>query len=73
MDTSITIIGLDSSTSTSVLSLPATLAGRWRFTCNASIQVPGDPLISYLQTAEVTVKGKIVFLGRHFNYYIFLS
>ena len=45
------------SESSSVLSLHASLAGRWRYICNASIEVPGDPIISYSQAAVVTVKG----------------
>ena len=56
-NTNITYSGLDSSVSSSVLSLHASLAGRWRYICNTSIEVPGDPIISYSQTAVVTVKG----------------
>ena len=56
-DTNITNSGLDRSSNTSILSLYANMAGRWRYTCNASIQVPGDPVIAYSQTAEVTAKG----------------
>ena len=57
VDTNITNASLSNSMSTSTLSLYATMAGRWRFTCNASMQVPGDPVISFSQTSEVTVKG----------------
>lgn len=57
IDINITTDGLDNPTSTSVLSQYVTMAGRWTYTCNVSIQVPGDPIISYSQTAEVTVTG----------------
>ena len=57
IDTNITSNGLDNPTSSSTLSVYATLAGRWTFTCNASIEVPEDPVISYSQSIEVTVKG----------------
>ena len=53
----ITSSGLENSASTSQLSVYATAAGRWRYTCSASLHVPGDPVISYSQTAEVIVKG----------------
>lgn len=59
IDVNITSAGLSRSASTSMLSLYATTAGRWGYTCNAHIQVAGDPLISYSQTAEVIVKGEI--------------
>ncbi len=62
VDTNITYVGLDQSASTGILSLYATLAGRWRYSCNASIQVPGDPVISYSQTAAVMVKGTSILL-----------
>ena len=57
IDTNITSVGVGSSSSASILSLYATLEGRWQYTCNASIQVPGDPTISSSQAAEVLVKG----------------
>lgn len=56
----ITNNGLQNSASTSQLSVYAMTAGRWRYTCSGSLRVPGDPVISYSQTAEVIVKGKIV-------------
>ena len=56
-DTNIMNAGLNNSLSTSVLSRYAASAGRWMYTCNASIQVSGDPIISYSQTAEVIVTG----------------
>lgn len=55
--TNITMTGIDNSASTSQLSVYATAAGRWRYTCSANLQVPGDPVISYSQTAEVIIKG----------------
>ncbi len=61
MDTNITTVGLGIPASSSVLSLRATLAGRWRYACKTSIQVPRDPVISYSQIAEVTVKGTYVY------------
>ena len=59
--TNITNIGVDRSTSSSVLTLLASSAGRWIYRCNSSIEIPGDPIIAYSQVAEVVEKG-IVFL-----------
>ena len=56
-NTNITSTSLENSVSTSQLSVYATAAGRWRYTCSGSLRVPGDPVIPYSQTAEVTVKG----------------
>lgn len=56
--TNVTNTGLVDPSSTSELSLYATSDERWRYTCSASIQVPGDPIISYEQTVEVIVKGE---------------
>ncbi len=56
-NTNITSNGLENSVSTSQLSVYAMTAGRWRYTCSGSLRVPGDPVISYSQTAEVIVKG----------------
>ena len=50
-------IGQNDPASASVISLFAGSSGRWTFTCNSSIQAPGDAFISYSQTAEVIVKG----------------
>ena len=55
--TNITFTGLDNSATTSRLSVYATAAGRWRYTCSANLHLPGDPVISYSQTAVVIVKG----------------
>lgn len=55
----ITDIDLDNSASASVLSLYATLAGRWSYACDSSIQIQGNPIISYSQSAEVIVKGNV--------------
>jgi hypothetical protein len=60
LDTYINDVSYNSSTSTSMLSLYATSEGRWMYTCQASIQVPGDPMVTYSQVAEVTVKGRYV-------------
>ena len=57
VDTNITMTGLNDSASTSQLSVYATVAGHWRYTCSANLQVPGDPVISYSQTAAVIIKG----------------
>lgn len=57
MTTNITNVGVDRSTSSSVLTLLANSAGRWTYRCNSSIEIPGDPIISYSQVAEVIVKG----------------
>ena len=54
----ITTTGIEDSESTSRLSLYAPTAGTWRYTCSASIQTPGDPVITYSQTAQVTIKGR---------------
>lgn len=48
---------LNGPSSSSVLSLQASTAGRWSYTCMSSLQIPGDPVITYSQTAEVIVKG----------------
>lgn len=56
----ITSRDLERPSSSSMFSLQATTAGRWSYTCNCSIQVPGDPIISYSQTAEVIVKGTAI-------------
>lgn len=58
ISTNITTTGLDNSATTSQLSMYATTAGRWRYMCSASLLVPGDPIISYSQTAEVIIKGR---------------
>ena len=55
--TNITITGLNNSATTSQLSVYATASGRWRYTCSANLHVPGDPVISYSQTAVVIIKG----------------
>ena len=55
--TNITTTGLEDWTSSSQLSVYAAAAGSWRYTCSASLSVPGDPVISYSQAAEVAVKG----------------
>ena len=55
--TNITMTGPDNSATTSRLSVYATAAGRWRYTCSANLHIPGDPLMSYSQTAVVIVKG----------------
>lgn len=55
--TNITMTRLDNSATTSQLSMYANTAGRWRYTCSANFLVPGDPVISYSQTAIVIVKG----------------
>lgn len=55
--TRITNRDLDRPSSSSMLSLQATTAGRWSYMCTFSIQVPRDSVISYSQTAEVIVKG----------------
>ena len=60
-NTNITSNGLENSASTSQLSVYATAAGRWRYTCSGSLRVPGDPVISYSQTAEVIVKGIVIY------------
>lgn len=57
INTNITTTGLESPASSSMLYLYASLPGRWRYTCKSSIQIPRDPVISYSQTTEVTVKG----------------
>ena len=59
ISTNITSLGLDDPASTSILSLYATSAGRWQYTCNVSLQVPGDPTISNLQSTEAIVKGEL--------------
>ena len=56
-DMNITNIGLEDSSSISILSVYTTSAGTWRFTCIASLDVPSDPLISLSETATATVKG----------------
>ena len=61
--TNITNSGLENSASTSQLSVYATAAGRWRYMCNASLSIPGDPVISYSQTAEVRVKGMHILMS----------
>lgn len=58
ISTNVTNVGLADPSSTSELSLYVTSAGTWQYMCNASIQVPGDPAISYEQTAEVIAMGK---------------
>ena len=58
ISTNITMTGLDNSASTSRLSMYATAVGHWRYTCSANLLVPGDPVISYSQTAVVIVKGE---------------
>ena len=58
-NTNITYNGLDDSSSISMLSLHTTSVGSWRFTCTASLDVPGDPLIVQSETAIVTVKGNL--------------
>lgn len=65
ISTNITTTGLENSTSTSQLSVYASAAGRWRYTCSASLFVPGDPVISYSQTAEATVKGRYHWLCQY--------
>lgn len=55
--TNITMTGSDNSATTSRLYVYATDAGHWRYTCSASLHVPGDPVISYSQTAVVIIKG----------------
>lgn len=62
--TNITYDGLEVSSSISTLSKHTASAGTWRFTCTASLDVPGDPLIVQSETAIITVKGKVVML-RH--------
>lgn len=56
-DMNITNVGLEDSSSISMLSVYTTSAGTWRFTCIASLDVPSDPLISLSETATATVKG----------------
>lgn len=58
LNTNITDISLESAASTSTLSLYPTMAGLWKYTCRASIQIPGDSAISYAQNVSVNVKGK---------------
>ena len=58
--TNITYDNLEDSSSISTLSMHTASAGTWRFTCNASLDVPGDPLIVQSETAIITVKGKVV-------------
>ena len=55
--TNISSSGIVNASSFSELSLYATVAGRWRYTCSASIEVPGDPIIPFEKSAEVIVKG----------------
>ena len=59
--TNITYNSLEDSLSISTLSTHTTSAGTWRFTCNASLDVPGDPLIVHSETAIITVKGKLLY------------
>ena len=54
----ISTVSIESSVSSSRLSVYATTVGRWTYMCTASLQVPSDPLILYSQTAEVTAKGE---------------
>ena len=58
--TNIAYDSLEDSSSISTLSTHTASAGTWRFTCNASLDVPGDPLIVQSETAIITVKGKVV-------------
>ena len=55
----ISTVSIESSRSTSRVSAYATVAGRWTFMCTGSLRVPGDPVISYSQTAEVITKGAL--------------
>ena len=55
--TNISSTGIVNASSFSELSLYATVAGRWRYTCSASIEVPGDPIIPFEKSSEVIVKG----------------
>ena len=59
---------LDRPSSSSLLSLLASTAGRWGYTCASSIRIPGDPVVSYSQTAEVIVKGIAIATCLH-NYW----
>ena len=63
-------VGLESSESVSTISVLPTLAGQWRYTCVGSINIPGNPAISYSQSAEVTVKGMIKFNNDHCKEFI---
>lgn len=65
----ITYDSLEDSSSISTLSTHAASAGTWRFTCNASLDVPGDPLIVQSETAIITVKGKVVNYNMLMLYY----
>ena len=56
-NTNITSVGIDNPASSSRLSVYTIAAGRWRYTCSSSLPAPGDPVISYSQTAQVTIKG----------------
>lgn len=56
----ITTGNLNQSSSTSSLSVTANGAGNIMYTCLATLQVPGDPLVSYSETAAVTIKGMFI-------------
>lgn len=60
INTNVSEVGLDYSTSTSTLSLYAISTGTWSYKCISSIQIPGDPVIAYSQIAEVVVKGMLM-------------
>ena len=57
LNSNITNVRLENSTSTSELSVSTSSAGQWQFICTSNLKVPGDPVISSSATAEATVKG----------------
>ena len=56
----ITTGNLNQSSSTSSLSVTANGAGNIMFICLATLQIPGDPLVSYSETAAATIKGMFI-------------
>jgi len=56
----ITTGNLNQSSTTSSLSVTAHSTGDTMYTCLATLQVPGDPLVSYSETAAVTIKGTFI-------------
>ena len=55
----ITTGNLNQSTSASNLSVTENGAGTIMFTCLATLQVPGDPLVSYFETVTANIKGMV--------------